>query len=267
MSKITKKRLLLLCIGLLVFGASMVTYYLFAQNPRESPPLDPLIRDALIKVSYVSFYSQEVSTRTHIADRTLEIEGIYIVDAEGKRFASFSTTTLHIKGDTKPHIFSHQDLAMDGYVYLKVATEDPLLKSSIQTTGTWRTFKNDAIPTDLSNVAVAGPIQDNLQIFSKKGVYLTAGKKIGIETQHNTSLLHYRFSLSDKAFVTKEGPVKTMADRLGKDGTVDVWVSTALRIIDHFVFTNALYVSTTTVSNINTPTLILQPPGPQQQVL
>lgn len=211
------------------------------------------MQKALALIPSVTSYSQYVETQIKIDNRTLRIVGIYTVDNATKQFASYSTTTLLIGNDAKPHIFTHQNIAAGDTVYFKIESQDALLKSSIQSSPHWRSFKNSEIPKNFTSIAIAGPIQDNLAVLSERGTYITLQRNSGTTQWGEESLLRYTFILSKKAFAVSDGPLNALVQRIGQQGTVDVWIDPQSFKVRHMVFANAPYFSTTTISHLNTP--------------
>lgn len=238
----------------LVF-VSWLVYTLFFSGP---PQLDAPILAAFEQVAVITSYGQEVETRTVISNRALQIKGFYGVNDPDSAYSSYGTTTLYIPGDPGGHSFSHINLSIGDEVYTKVETTDPSLKKSIQNGPHWWHFKSTAIPSTLEGIVVPGPLQDNLQILSEGGAYLTLTKKYGPVMWGGDSLLRYDFKLSDK--IPLAGPLSAIRDRIGS-GTVGVWIDPATFAPRHLLFENRPYFSTTTIEDINSLPTLAVPSG------
>ena len=221
-------------------------------------PLDAAMQQALSKVSSITSYSQVVETQTRIGNRTLHIVGTYDVDTAQGRYASYSTTTLCIGADPTGHSFTHDDIALGHDVYLKIDSADPLLRSSMQRVPQWEHFTSDAIPQNLTDIAIAGPIQDNIAILGHHGDYLSLLHAHGLVQWGDASLVRYTFTLSRQAASVRDGPLNALIGRVGP-GTIDVWIDPQSFEVRHLLFTNPPYISTTTISGINTPPSITAP--------
>ncbi len=245
--------LLLLSVGV---GLWLLYIYIQGSKPSTDPSLDRVFK----KVSEVKSYSQYVETEAIFPDRTLKILGTYNVDSAKNAFASYSTTTLLINGDPVQHIFTHQNLALGDDVYMKIETQDPLLKASIKSNPQWQRFSADTIPPSLNSIAVPGPIQDNIEILGEGGSWIYLVKKWGTEDWNGTSLLRYTFRLSGKK-PPGHAPVGGLLSRIGA-GTIDVWIDPQTFEPRYLRFANSNYISTTTISNINIPQALEAPVTP-----
>ena len=256
---ITRKKGLYLGVftGVVVIG--LCAWLLYLKVRTDKLTLDPPIQKAFALIPSITSYSQAVETQMQFSDRSLKITGIYAVDHSNKRFSSYSTTTLFIPGDTSGHSFTHQNISIGDTVYNRVQTSDKLLQSSIQSSPKWRNFKNTAIPVKLADIVIAGPIQDNLAILSQNGLYLTLTHKSGQVMVGSEPLLRYTFKLSDKTSGLGEGALNAIVNRIGSQGTIDVWIDPTHFEVHQLLFTNYPYISTTTISDTNTPLQILAP--------
>ena len=186
---------------------------------------------------------------------------MYIDDSTAGNFASYSTTTLNIKGDPRDHVFTHQNIVISASLYTKIETSDPLLKDSIRSSPTWNHFTKENIPKDFQGIAVAGPIEDNLQILGENGTLLTLTKKWGTVHWGNESLLRYTFKLSGHT-PPANGALQALLARVDKSGTVDVWIDPRTSLPRYLLLQNPPYYSTTTIEDINATAPILPPPVP-----
>lgn len=248
------RKLLYPALFLVLFFLGITTYLYFKPKYID---LDTPLKIALLSIPSIDTYSQYVETETEVSGRTLKIVGSYDVDSKNKRFAAYSTTTLIIKGEQKGHVFTLQNISIGDDIYTKIETADPLLKSSIQSSATWRHFKNDVIPESFIGIAVSGPIQDNLQILSDNGSWITLVKKVGVEEFNHIPTLHYVFKLSNRT-PPQDGALSAMLSRIGT-GTIDVWLHPQTYEPLFLRFENYPYLSTTTILYTNTPLLIEVP--------
>ncbi len=254
----SKKTLLISgAIGLLFLGLGAWLLHLITQSAQVAA--DVPMQKALARVPSIHSYTQYVETQTKVDDRRLQIVGVYSVDTEQKQYASYSTTTLFIGSDPRAHTFVHQNIAIGDDVYLKIETADPALQASIQTTKSWQSFKSNAIPKNFTSIAIAGPLQDNIEVLGKNGAYLVPVASFGAVQWGAESLLRYTFRLSQKAFAVSDGPLNSLVLRVGHTGTVDVWIDPKNFAVRYLVFANVPYLSTTTITNINA-LLPLAPP-------
>ncbi len=249
----SKRKKISVVAALALVAVSVGAWCVFQLTHTSQSGLDAPIRHAFAKVPSVTSYTQYVETRTKIGDRTLQIVGTYDVDHAQQRFGSYSTTTLFIGADTIGHSFTHWDVSIGNDVYIKVDSRDPVLQASIQRTPQWKHFTDTTIPGNYTSIAIAGPIQDNLTLLAQNGAYLSLLKNHGLERWGNEPLLRYTFTLSKSAFGISDGPLNALVGRIGKNGTVDVWIDPHSFDVRYLLFTSDPYFSTTTISHINTP--------------
>ena len=245
-------------LAIFLVAASISGWLLYRTFHTTKITIDAPMQKALALVSTITSYSQQVDTQVKFPDRLLKITGIYAVDTPNKNYLSYSTTTLLIAGDPREHTFTHQDISIGDTVYNKVETSDPLLKSSIKSNPSWRSFKSNAIPASLANIIIAGPIQDNLAILSKNGAFLSLIKKSSQVAWDGNTFLRYTFTLSSNVSKVGNGPLSAIVGRIGP-GTIDVWINPSTYLVQHMVFTNGSYISTTTIGSVNTPLFITAP--------
>jgi len=194
----------------------------------------------------VTTYDQQIETRTTVSGRTLDIAGNYAVDYPDHAYAAYSTTTLVIDG--VPHSFTHANIAVGDDVYLRIDTDDPLLARSINRIPFWTHYTAGKIPPQLSGIAIAGPIEDTLQILGANGAYLHLIRHSGT---------HYTFVLS--GISPKDGGALTALMTRIATGTVDVWIDPAHDTVTQIVFTSLPFVSTSTITQVNAPLTITPP--------
>lgn len=222
---------------------------------------EPLIR-TLEKMNATQSYAQYVDTSTVVSDRPLRVYGWYLVDHTKRAYAAFSTTTLRIPDGIEGagnHDFTHDNIAIQDLVYVKIDTDSEFLKPSINDSDSWKRFTKDTIPESYKNIAVPGPILDNLRVFANSAEHLELVKKYGIEQVEGRELRHYRFKL--KSMVPKDSTVGALAMRLGNEGVIDIWIHDQSSSIVRMLFSHDTYTSTTTLSSFDSPLLISPPPS------
>ncbi len=220
---------------------------------------EPLIK-TLEGIRSIQSYSQYVDTTTVVSDRPLRVFGWYIVDHGTRSYATFSTTTLRVPDGVLGagnHDFTHDNIAIGDTVYVKIDTDSEFLKPSINDSHEWHRFERDRIPETYKNIAIAGPILDNLRIFANNAAHLELVKKYGLETVGLEQLRHYRFKL--KSVVPDESTVGALAERLGSEGTIDIWIDDDSSTIRRMYFARDPYTSTTTLSAFNEVPVITPP--------
>lgn len=244
----------LVAVGIAVTIALAYHARLFPWQERMDAP----ILSAIAKASALTMYSQRVETRLTLPDRSLSISGIYHVDRSHSAFEALSTTTL---GGAGPGlVFTLHNISLGDQVYVKVETPSPLLAKSIPASPQWRHFSARGIPPQFTGIAIAGPILDNLLIFSENGAYLSFEHKVGAEAFGDTQLARYTFRLSDKIPTDAQGTLAAILDHIGT-GTVEVWVDESAEEVRGLSFRAVGYSSTTTLSHLEESPGIAPPAG------
>lgn len=250
-------------VGLCALIAILITAYaLFEYIDRKAHEFDEPLIKTLEHMATVQSYSQYVDTTTVVSERPLRVYGWYHVDHNKRSYAAFSTTTLTVPGGIQgagKHDFTHDNIAIGDTVYVKIDTESEFLKPSINDSHQWQRFQKDSIPEQYKNIAVTGPILDNLRIFAGDAEHLELVRKYGLETVDGEALRRYRFIL--KSSVPKESTVGALQQRLGNEGTIDIWIEDATHTITRMIFSHPPYTSTTTLSNLNSLPTIVPPTG------
>lgn len=252
-------RVTLVSIILIVF--SCTSLFLWLSLVPKAPTEDTLLRRAYEQIATVRAYTQSVQTEVQLADRLLQVDGRYYHNGAESRFASIATTTLVILNGKKSekHSFTLQNISIYNDVYTKIDTESDILRSTIPHTPLWQHFKKDSIPEQFVNISVSGPVLDNLLLFNENGAFLDLVQSHGSSKWGDTSLEKYTLKLSNEAPMGVGGTLGTLLGRIGKDGHVEVWIESESAIIRYMVFTGENYVSTTSISAINTPYIIKAP--------
>ncbi len=205
-------RLVLLFSLLLCIAAA---WFFLSREPRH----DALFEAALQNADATTAYTQDSTVRLRLDDRMLEVRGIYRVDRKG-RYASWATTTLIIP-DEPPREFVLENISFGEEVYMRLTTEDPYLKKSIAHDPAWRHFSHTAIPAQFVDIAVWGPIIDNLLLFSEKGAYLSPEGAPVLDTGEQ-ALQRYTLTRKDRA-PAAGGTLAMLLDRAA-GAEITVWV-------------------------------------------
>lgn len=232
-------------VCVVVSGAALAFWLFF---PREEVP-DALLRNTFANAPVIHAYTQHVATETDIAERTLRVEGVYHINRTSSSFSSSATTTLTIPDGSEPQVFNLANVSVGEDVYVKVETADESLRSRIPHSPEWRHFNRLQIPDAFKDIAIAGPILDNMLLFSENGVFLRLVDNRGREDWGSESLARYSFTLKNTP-ESVGGTLRTLFDRIG-DGTVDIWVDPDRAEVRHMVVASDAYYSTTTFSNVN----------------
>ncbi len=247
-------------IGITLVAATLIgvgySYVLLTAPPK----LDNRMLSALKAVQALGSYEMAVETRTRFSDRDMTVSGTYLLDLRNERYASLATTTLQIpnaRGRIESHSFTLENISIGDDVYLRIDTESPLLRESIPYSAEWRQFTGGTIPAEFTDIAVHGPVLNNLALFSGNGKYLRLLEKPQEFVIEGVRLFRYRFELSDTASDVSGGTLRSLLNRIGR-GSVDVWLdeTPAVRVM---TVHGENYVSTTTVIGVNTPLQISAP--------
>ena len=248
-------RIAIAAVGILALLFGGAGYWWMTRS--RGPSLDTPIREALAHTTETRAYSHHVESEMGLPDRSLHVNGIYIVNEPQMSYSAESTTTLSIPGSDIRPSFSLHNISIGSDVYITVHTDSPALKGSIPA-GPWRHFKADAIPTFLSGIAISGPVLDNLGLIRTLRPYLTLLEK-GQASWGNESLLKYVFTIRNDV-PTNNPATESLIGRIGR-GNIDIWVDPTTHRIAHMVFSNPPYYSTTTVQ-YSEPIRDLVPPIP-----
>lgn len=230
-------------------------------------PFDATMKTVLAKNEAIKSYVANVKTTSAGTDRTIVVDGIYTIDRARGAFASFSTTTLSAETLKKPLIFSVNDISIGADVYTKVESNNPSFKLSVPVSSKWLHFKAPAIPMDYANVAVNGPILDNLRILDSEGAYIWPLKGPETATWATETLAKYTLRLSGKTPPLDNGTLRSLSEHIGKNGTIELWIDTNAAEIRHMVFQGDSYRSTTTISSLNSPVVVEVPEGDEETVI
>lgn len=227
----------------------------------KGPFRRPLVPDETLLQAYrnvvqVHSYAEDVETQAHVANRTLSIQGTYMLDDRNLRYSSVATTTLIDPGSTERPSFTVHNVSIGTEVYSLVSTPDAGLKKTIRADGTWHRYESTAIPEELAGIVVPGPVLDNLRLLSQNGAYLTLIDKQAPDPK--THLARYTFVLSPVP-PPQGGTLETLEARIG-NGTIAVWIDTQDASVHELAFAGKDYRSTTTVSRLDEDLPIQAPP-------
>lgn len=244
-----------------VIVATSILLVLIVRYELSSKGIDPNLAMFLAKVSHIDSYSQHVETDMVFPDRHLQVTGEYLVDRRTERYSTYSTTTIILpdSGEPVPHDFTLANIAIGKDVYNRIYTRSPVLVHTIPASEAWRHFTADSIPTEFKNIAIPGPLLDNLLLFSKNGRFLTLVSAATIPAHASTSPMHhFVFKLSGDSPPHDMGTLRALISRIGIDGYIEAW-SDEQGVPRILHFSNEAYSSTTTISNTATPLFIEAP--------
>lgn len=202
-------------------------------------------------------YDISVETRLILPDRVIHILGSYSGNRKTQSYAAVSTTTLHLKDIPTPHIFVLKNVALGDTIFTSLESASTLIKKTMPATNGWKQLTSKTIPKEFENIAIAGPVSDNLLILSESGKYLTLRANMTLRNATEKSFAHYRFSIADVP--PPAGVLETLFRRIGKEGYVDIWIDRTRPEQFVMLFSNQHYNSTTTVNAINKPVVIQAP--------
>jgi hypothetical protein len=242
------RRTVMILVGVSIAALLLFGWLWFVR--KSAPVADDMLLSALASVPGTDSYTQTAATETEIAGRNLKVEGIYHVDRKNGRFASSATTTLTIPDNDERQIFNLMNISIGEDVFVKIETTDEDLQARIPHSPEWKHFSRMTVPVAFADIAVSGPILDNLLLFSENGAYLRLTENHGKEKWGEEELLRYAFVVADDAPKEAGGTLQTLLDRIG-DGTVDIWIDGDGTGIRHMVVASGQYHSTTTFSNAN----------------
>lgn len=244
------KLLILATLSLLVISGGVVAF-IFFQNKEQNEVLRQVFTDA----ESVEFYTQKVDTETSVSERSIVVAGTYHIDKKGSIYGSFSTTTVRVPSISYPIEFTLENISANGKAYVRAKSDNQELNTTIPLGADWRVFRETEIPPAYKEIAITGPILDNLALFSEKGSLVRLEKALPGDTTFTYPLLRFQFSLRPEV-AKRQGPLAAIYERVGATGKVDIWVSAEDKKIRHMVFSNPPYFSTTTILNLGTPQAI-----------
>ncbi len=239
--------------GVLVGG-----YYLY--QAKRSGFFDARLQSALEAVEGLRSYEAQVDTSTALSDRTIAVSGLYRLDFDANRYGSYATTTLTIpteKPSKRSHAFTFQNISIGNEIFVRIDTDSQLLRQTIPHDARWHRFSADSIPQEFTDIAVSGPVLDNLALLSKRGRYLSLNAAPAERMYENHRYYVYEFSLSNEASEVQGGTLQSLIQRIG-DGHVFVWINEQSQV-QLMTFSGENYFSTTTIQSVNTPVNVATP--------
>ena len=117
----------------------------------------------------------------------------------------------------------------------------------------WHHLSANSVSEDLRDVAVYGPILDDLALFRDNGTYVSALKNYGADSV--STLINYAFKLSGHG-PTGKPTLSALLGHIGADGSIDVWIDPESKLIRVMHFSGASYSSTTTINSYQAPIII-----------
>jgi hypothetical protein len=245
-------------LGAIIVLISVSGAYLYLHRAQKTH-FDPLIEAVIRHAAQVSTYAQYVETRQVSQAGILQINGEYLVDDTHQNYSAFSTTTYKHTGGS-PVVFQLENRAIASDVYVRIINKSPLVRLSVPADGTWQHFPATNIPTIYQNIAVAGPVIDDLKLLGSAGDYLVQDTNHGMTSFGGTNFIRYTFKLSRLAELSSDAGVRTIASRVGPTGLIDLWIDASSTEVAHMRLTNgSTYTSTTTFSRLNEPLNIKAP--------
>lgn len=213
--------------------------------------------DAFLSTLYdtsgnVRSYTMKAETEVLFPEKTLSINGLYAIDSTKHTYSSTATTSL-ITRNRGIQRFSLQNIVVNEDVYVRIDATDSSLQKTLPSYGKWLHFKTGSIPPSFANIAVPGPVLDNLLLLSEDGKYLSLVEKMGADLFNGTSTVRVRFRLSGAKPKGSGGPLHALLTRIGDDGVIDIWAHEN-GAVEGMHFSNKNYRSTTTIISLLPPT-------------
>ncbi len=256
--KLPMKNSVLIALFAVLLSGSIVGGYAWYSGHIFNPYDEPL-RSALKALQRPDSYEMSVETRTVLSGRTIVVSGLYRLDKSAKRFGSYATTTLTIPDEMparREHIFTLDNVSIGEDIYLRIDTQSPLLKMSIPYSSAWRHFNAREIPTQFTDIAVSGPVLDDLALLSSNGRYLSPSGEPRDVSYEGTDYDVYAFTLSERSADITGGTLESLVHRIG-GGNILLWIADSQ--IRMLTFEGENYLSTTSIRSVNTA-LNISPP-------
>ncbi len=240
-------------IILLLVAIGAFSYLLYSQKKD-----DDLLNAVYAALEDVETYTQVVTTETELSDRKLFVEGVYTNDRKQGIYSSVATTTLLIRSSDDSYTFTLSNIALPNEVFVRIDAEEGALSTTVPVNQGWTRLPADAVPQEFKDIAIPGPILDNVSIFQKSGSLLSLTKRLGEDSVFGTPLRRFEFTFKAGATIP-DGPAKALYGRLEDGGTISVWVTPEDATLHHIVFSNPPYISTTSIQAINNPPPLVLP--------
>lgn len=253
-----KSRFILALASVIAAGSLIGGFFYFRAD--QSEVLDTQLQAALQAVQSHRMYEATVETATALSDRSIVVFGLYRLDFERNRFGTYATTTLTIprnKATERTHNFTFRNLSIENDIYVHIDTQSALLRKTIPYGPEWHHFSADAVPAQFKDIAVFGPVLDNLALLAKNGAYLSLSGEPSERMYGGELFRVYSFKLSEKAASASGGTLQSLIRRIGT-GDVHIWLDTTPRV-RLMTFRGDNYVSTTTILGVNSAVEIEAP--------
>ena len=227
-----------------VLLSSAITYHFYISY-RSGPAFDGLMLRVFDKAAGVYAYRERAETTVVVSKRGLKIDGSYRIDLKTDTFSSDSTTTLTALGaSTKPlnESFVLRNVSVGNDIYYELSTKSPSLQYIMLAGPGWHHFGRGNVPKNLVNVAISGPILDDLALFRAGPKYLDYVGKI----LHVGTTTRYLLKLSSIPPPAR-GTVESLEGHITAGGHIDLWVNSDTAEIERIHFSGPNYESTTTI--------------------
>jgi len=224
----------------------LVVLFLHLASPSDG--FDRLFLEVLANEASKTTYTEHAETEVVVGVKRLRIDGIYRLDPPQGAFGSISTTTvadLDQPFSKSPNSFVLQNVSLGEDVYFRLDTKSPSLQHLKNANVGWIHVPGNKIPSELSDVAVSGPILDDLALFREKGKYVSSVERIATNDR-DAKQIHYVMKLSGNS-APRGSTLESLFGHVGGSGTIDVWVEEKSALISRIHFSGAGYSSTTTV--------------------
>ncbi len=113
------------------------------------------------------------------------------------RFASSATTTLTVPneiGGVTSQVFALHTISIADDVYTRLDVASGTVPLTIAPAPTWRHFKKGAIPDSFKEIAISGPLIDNLALFRNGNTYLQIRERPDKVVWGDAIFFHYIFA-------------------------------------------------------------------------
>ncbi len=248
-------------VGVALFSVILllggIYWYFFFGKPH----FDELTLRAFEQARLIETYRHAVETDIDIAGRHLHIAGVYALDHKKGHFSSISTTTLTIPdmpAGNREHSFTLENIAVEHDVFTRIQTSSSHFKKTIPHGKEWLHFTPGNIPEEFQNIAVHGPILDNLGLFRDGEHLLLPAGAPRADTRDGKALQQYTFTLQSGAANKVSGALAAVIEHIGA-GTVNAWIDPESAQLYALAFHNATYQSKTIIIATSTA-ITIEPP-------
>ncbi len=248
-----------IALTILVLSGFVAGGYFFLEYRFQSS-FDANLRRALKAVQKPHTYEVAVETSTALSGRYIDVLGLYRLDFDADRYASYATTTITNPQEKPPNnrqSFTLQNLSIGDDIFVKIETDSPQLKKTIPQSPQWQHFQSTTIPEQFKGIAIDGPVLDSLSLLSKRGAYLSLEGAPAMREFASSTFRVYMFKLSGKNPSSGGGTLQSLMGHIGT-GTVSIWLNESDSV--HLIHMQGEgYSSTTTVLSINIPLYLAAP--------